>query len=141
MIIRSLDAAHDWTYGKGRNNYLSQNDAIAENIDTRLLCFLGDCFFDVTAGIDWFTYLGGKDQVGLQLAIASVILNSYGVTALVELSLNLDPAVRLLSINYEINTIYSGQQNQSATIANSANFILTQDGVIITTEDGNPLTT
>lgn len=141
MIIRSLDAAHDWTYGKGRNNYLRQNDAIAENIDTRLLCFLGDCFFDVTAGIDWFNYLGGKDKIGLQLAIASVILNSYGVTALVELSLNLDPAVRLLSINYEINTIYSGQQNQSTTVANSANFILTQDGIIITTEDGNPLTT
>jgi hypothetical protein len=140
-IVRSLDADHDWTYGKGKNNYLRQQDAIQQDIDTRLLSFLGDCFFDIVAGIDWWGRLGSKDRTRLELDIAAVIINTAGVTSLVQLSSELDPATRLLSVSYVVNTIYSGVTGFADTIAASANFILTQDGIIITTEDGNPITT
>ncbi len=141
MIMRALDVDHDFTFGKGRNNYLRRVDAIEQDIETRLLSFLGDCFFDVVAGIDWFGRLGGKNRAILELDIAATILNTPGVTALVQLSSTLDPITRLLSVSYVVNTIYSGVQHLGATISSSANFIITQDGVIITTEDGNPLTT
>ncbi len=141
MIVRSLDASHDWTYGKGKNNYLHRQDAIAQDIETRLLSFLGDCFFDVTAGIDWFARMGSKDRTRLELDMAAVIINTAGVTALVQLSTVLDPDTRLLTVKYQVNTIFTGVADTGDGIAASANFILTQDGIIITTEDGNPITT
>lgn len=142
MIVRALDANHDWTYGKGRNNYLQGQDAIAQDIETRLLSFLGDCFFDVLAGIDWFGRLGGKNNRTLiELDVASVILNTQGVTSLVSLSSEYDPVTRQLSLSYEVNTVYTGLTSVANTIAASPNFIITQDGIILTTEDGNPITT
>lgn len=141
MIVRELDVDHDWTFGKGRNNYLRAQNAISQDIETRLLSFLGDCFFDVAAGINWFGLLGGKDRLALELAIAATIINTSGVTALVTLSTELDPATRLLSVSYLVNTIYTGFSNVTDSVASTVNFILTQDGIIITTEDGNPITT
>lgn len=141
MIVRALDADHDWTFGKGRNNYLRNVDAIQQTIETRLLSFLGDCFFDVTAGIDWFGLLGGKNRQALELAIAAVILNTEGVTALVTLDTDLDPITRLFTATYVVNTTFSGIASLGSELAASTNFILTQDGIILTTQDGNPITT
>lgn len=140
MIVRALDVNHDWTFGKGKNNYLQKSDAIAQDIETRLLCFLGDCFFDITAGIDWWNLLNVRAKAALELNIAAVILNTGGVTALVQLSVNVNEATRQLSVSYVVNTIYTGIINVADTIAASTNFILTQDGIILTTEDGNPIT-
>jgi len=41
MIIRSLDINKDWTFGIGKNNYLTSHKAIVQNIETRLLSFFG----------------------------------------------------------------------------------------------------
>lgn len=105
--VRALDANGDWTFGQGRNNYLTGNLAIGQNIRTRCLSFLGDCFFDQGAGIDWFSYLGGKDQLGLNLAISAAILNTTGVLGLNQVSINLNAPTRVLSVSYQVTTIYS----------------------------------
>ncbi len=105
MIVRALDEKHDWTFGKGRNNYLKNLTALMQNIDTRLKQFLGDCFFDVGDGIDWPTILGSKDQLGAQLIIQARILNTEGVTGISQLSLYLS-AARELRVAYQVNTIY-----------------------------------
>lgn len=107
MIIRGLDANHDWVWGSGLANYLRNDDAIALNIDTRLLSWVNDCFFDMTAGIDWLNFLGSKGkQELLQLNLRRVILQSYGVTGLVSFSSSLNTQ-RLFIANYTINTIFS----------------------------------
>lgn len=106
MIVRALDQNHDWTFGKGKNDYLKDAAAISQNIDTRLNCFLADCFFDVSAGVDWFNLLGGKDQTKFLLNINSVILNTEGVTAIVDTSVSVDSA-RRISVSYSVNTIYT----------------------------------
>lgn len=106
MKVRELDVNHDWLFGKGQNNYLSANKAVVQNIDTRLHAFLGDCFFDLGAGIDWFNLLGGKDQLALNLAISAVILNTQNVTGIIQLSTYLDVA-RRLTIRYQAQTTYS----------------------------------
>lgn len=110
MIVRALDLDHDWTFGRGKNDYLSRNAAIGQNINTRLQSFLGDCFFDTEAGIDWFNLLGAKDLTALQLAISATILNTQNVTALLELSVNLDNN-RKITIQYSVSTIYTGLSN------------------------------
>lgn len=106
-IVRALDSDSDWTFGKSRNDYLSNNNAVKQNIKTRLLCFLGNCFFDITAGIDWFTFLGGsKNPTALSLNISSVILNTQNVTGIRQLSINLT-SNRSFSISYQVQTSYS----------------------------------
>lgn len=106
-IVRQIDVNGDWTFGKGRNNYLKGNDAVAQNIETRLRSFLGNCFFDLSSGIDWFNLLGSKDQQALNLAISSTILNTPNVTGINELSSFLDPITRNFTVRYNVNTSYS----------------------------------
>lgn len=138
MIVRALDTNGDWTFGKGRNDYKSSTAAISQNIQTRLLSFLGDCFFDNSAGIDWFNLLGGKNQTTLALNISAVILNTDGVLNLLQLSLNLD-VNRNLTIVYSVNTVSGIVQNvvTQTTTPTTPDYLLTEDGDNLTTEDGD----
>lgn len=106
MIVRALDSDHDWTFGKGLNDYKSNQKAIIQNIDTRLNSYLGNCFFDLGAGIDWFNLLGEKDQTTLNLAISTVILNTTNVTGMKQFSTSLSPS-RVFTVQYMVNTTYS----------------------------------
>ncbi len=113
MRIRALTATGDWTYGKGQNDYNTGQAAAAELIQSRLLSFLGDCFFDTGAGIDWFGYLGGKDELSLNLAVSATILNTPDqngnqiVTGLQQVSVVLNRATRNLAIQYQAITVFS----------------------------------
>jgi hypothetical protein len=106
MIMRKLDENGDFTFGAGKNNFLTGVLAIEQSIETRLLSFLGDCFFDVAAGIDWFNLLGSKNQTALNLSVSTIILNTPGVTGILQLSIVLDTN-RNLTITYNASTIYS----------------------------------
>lgn len=105
MIVRALDATHDWEFGKGLNDYKSAADAVAQDIYTRLNSFLGDCFFDQSAGIDWLGFLGGKNQLGLNLAISATILNTAGVASMTQLSVNLS-TTRRFTVQYSVMTTF-----------------------------------
>lgn len=111
MIVRALDSNHDWTFGAGLSNYKQANNAIAQNIDTRLNSYLGNCFFDLNAGIDWFNLLGAKNETALQLAIASQILQTEEVTGMNQLTVDLDRTTRVLTVEYEVQTVYSTVYN------------------------------
>ncbi len=106
MIVRAITSEGDWTYGAGRNNYLSANAAVAQSIGTRLLSFLGDCFFATNAGIDWWNLLGNKNLLALELAINAVILNTESVTGIISLSTNLDHETRAFSASYSVSTSF-----------------------------------
>lgn len=106
MRVRALDGTGDWTFGKGLNDYKFGNDAVAQLIATRLRSFLGDCFFDQGAGIDWVSFLGSKDQLGLNLAISAVLYNTENVIKVNQLSINLT-SNRALFISYNVTTSFS----------------------------------
>lgn len=103
MIVRGLDANGDWLFGKGKNDYKSGLTAIAQSIKTRLSSFLGDCFFNLGAGLDWFNLLGSKNESAIQLAVATTILNTENVTGILELSVNVD-SIRNITIKYNVQT-------------------------------------
>lgn len=107
--VRAIDVNGDWTFGKGKNDYKTKNNAIAQSIQTRLLCFLGDCFFDTNAGIDWFNFIGGKDEIALNLAISATILNTPNVTGIDQLYIVLS-SDRQFSVSYKVQTTYSQVQ-------------------------------
>jgi hypothetical protein len=135
MIVRSIDSDGDWNFGKSRNDYLSANDAIGQNIKTRLQSFLGDCFFAMSAGIDWFNLLGSKNIIGLQLSIQATILNTTGVTRIVDFSLSLETN-RRLNLQYTVETIYS-RGGLASAIESVSYLLLTEGGDILLTEDGS----
>ena len=112
MIFRNLDDNGDWTFGAGNANYKTFDAAIGLNIKTRLLSWVGDCFFDLTAGIDWSNrigVLGVKDL--LELDIRRIILQSEGVVSLVAFDVNV--VGRAFSATYTINTIYGQEFTES----------------------------
>jgi len=132
MRVRAITATGDWTFGAGQNNYKTGKNAVAQSIQTRLSSFLGDCFFDLGAGIDWLNFLNGsKNQLALNLAISSIILNTEGVLTMVQLSVNLNHVTRNFSVSYTVNTIFGTVQQTLQT-----NFLITEDGETITTEAG-----
>ena len=135
MIVRSIDSDGDWSFGKGKNDYLSANDAIGQNIKTRLQSFLGDCFFAMSAGIDWFNLLGSKNIIGVQLSIQATILNTTGVTRIVDFSLSLETN-RRLNLQYTVETIYS-RGGLASAIESVSYLLLTEGGDILLTEDGS----
>lgn len=121
MIIRALTTDHDWTFGKGSENYLAGQLAIAENVQTRLLSFLNDCFFDMGAGIDWFTYLGLPNKSNeIVLRARAVILQSYGVVSVGNILLNTTTASRSALLTYTINTIYTQNYTENLEVINYA---------------------
>lgn len=137
MIVRAIDVNHDWLFGKGRNDYKSDLAAVAQSIDTRLNCFLGDCFFATNFGIDWFNLLGNKDLETLNLAISTVILNTQNVVKLNQLSSVLDSS-RNLTVRYEV-TATSGVPVQGELSFFNPEALLTEAGQPLTTEDGDVL--
>lgn len=136
MIVRAIDVNNDWTFGKGQNNYVSNNAAIAQNIKTELQSFLGDCFFALSDGLDWFNLLGSKNVVALQLGVRAAILNVTGVTSIVSLTIDLDTVSRRIEMQCSVDTIYSAVNNNNAPVISNTSFLLTESGDILTTEDG-----
>ena len=106
MIFRALDENKDWTFGKGLNNYKSENAAVGLNISTRINSWLNDCFFDLTAGIDWYNRLGSKNQRELlEQDLRRIILQSEDVTGINSFSTSLID--RKFRADYDISTIYT----------------------------------
>jgi len=107
MIFRQLDSTGDWTFGKGTANYVQNNDAVSLNIKTRLLAWVGDCFFDLQGGVDWTRLLDTGQQQNLQVALQSVILQSYGVVSVSEVSASFNADTRRLDVQYSVVTVFS----------------------------------
>lgn len=105
MSVRALDQDSDWSFGQGRNNYIVDKRALAQTIQTRTLSFLGDCFFDITAGIDWLNLLGGKDKTAIDLAVSTALLNTPGVTGILALSSRIDNN-RKITVQYNVQSVY-----------------------------------
>jgi hypothetical protein len=118
MIVRALDNLGDWQFGQGLNNYLKGQAAIGQSIQTRISMWANDCFFSQNGWIDWLNLLGSKNTLGLDLAIKTIILNSYGVLSLTELTSILDPTLRSYTVQYSVTTIFSIQTlTSTATIS------------------------
>lgn len=138
IIIRALDVNGDWIFGKGKNDYISGAAAIVQDINCRLKSFLGDCFFAIDEGIDWFNLLGSKDRLALELAVRAVILNTKNVTGIVSVDSNFDSVDRELFLTYTVNSVLSSS-GTGEPISGTVSFLTTEDGDILTTEDGTGL--
>lgn len=105
-MFRNLDTNNDWTFGNNLNNYVTEQQEIAINLKTRIMSFLGDCFFATNEGIDWFNLLDYRYQDRLENSVQEVVKNTPGVTAINSIDV-LIGANRKITIQYNVQTIYS----------------------------------
>lgn len=109
MIFRAIDGANDWAFGNGRQSYLTGEAAVAANIKTRLLTFLGECFFALDAGVDWWNLIGAKNpqaQANIILQCREIIIQSEGVVRINSITAVMNPQ-RKLTLTFNIDTIFS----------------------------------
>lgn len=106
MIIRALDANGDFTFGKGKSSYKKDLAALKQDLKTRLLSWVGDCFFDAGAGVDWNSRLGKRSQLKpLIEEVRTVILKTEGITQVLNIDFDLN-SDRNLTLNYSIKTVF-----------------------------------
>lgn len=120
MKFRGIDGDGDWEFGSGRGSYFTAEAAINANIRTRLLVWLGECFFALQDGVDWKNLLGGKRpeaQQGIILQCRTIIVASFGVVKLNTLNAVFDPRSRKLNVTYTISTIFSRNVAQSVQLS------------------------
>ena len=89
------------------------NQEILLDVRTRILSFFNDCFFATTEGIDWFNNLGSKDRDVIILDVTKTINSTNGVRRINSVDF-FESASRNLTINYNIDTIFS--VNNSASL-------------------------
>lgn len=106
MSFRNLDNNHDWTFGVGRNNYVVENQEVALNIKTRVLSFLGDCFFAPLEGIDWWHLMEYNKRNEAENAVMNVIATTNDVVEVNQIDSILS-ANRTLKIEYNVDTTYT----------------------------------
>jgi hypothetical protein len=106
MILRALDSSGDWTFGKGKSNYLREEAAIRQNISSRVSSWVGDCFFALSDGVDWTNRLDVGEQENVADEVAGVILASYGVVGVSLVETAFSGKTRGYSVNYQADTIY-----------------------------------
>lgn len=104
MSFRNLDANGDWTFGVGLNNYVYFDQEILLNVKTRILSFLGDCFFAPAEGIDWWHLFEYNKQAELENAVMATIADTDGVQSVNQIESYINNK-RRINLEYSITTI------------------------------------
>ena len=105
MIIRQINGQNDWQFGKGLASYAFDEQAVEENVQTRLKSWVNDCFFALRDGIDWRARLDVGQEAELKDELTAAILQSYGVISVDSVTLTRDTK-RNLVVTYTISTIF-----------------------------------
>lgn len=106
MKVRRLDESGDLiTRGK---MFLTEQEAIAQTIVTRLKLFLGEYFRDITDGTPWFQQILGKFENlnAVEALLRNRIARTQGVVRLLSFNLDYDINTRTLSVSSTVLTVY-----------------------------------
>jgi len=87
--------------------YRDTPEAVAQAVLTRLRLWLGEWFVDLTSGTPYQqAILGTGKAQSVEPVLRARILETEGVTEIVDFSYSFDPDERKASVAAEINTIY-----------------------------------
>ena len=110
LTIRSLDESGDWNWGQSLSSLATGQDAIAENVQTRLLFFQNDWPWAMDFGVDWFNLLGQFNpaaETGILLQTREVIAESTGITSINSVTIQLNANTRGIVVTYDLSSIYT----------------------------------
>lgn len=118
MAVRSLDKNKDWNFGKGKADFLTKSDEVAQNVQTRLKSFKRDWFLDTDANIDWINILGSRKNENIIIReVTRVTKETAGVKTV--LSVVVDSLVnRDASITVKYEDIYNNTFIEAIGVTN-----------------------
>lgn len=78
-----------------------RGDAVAQHLSQRLRLFLAEWFLDETAGVPYFDliFVKNPNPTVVDSVLKSVVLDTLGITKLLEFTLDIDPATRVLTVS------------------------------------------
>lgn len=108
MRYRKLDESRDMTFGNHQNDfYRDVPEAPAQSVLTRLCLLSGEWYIDIAEGTPYQGgVLGKHTKASYDPILRDRILNSEGVTAILEYESIYDGDLRTLTVRAEIDTIY-----------------------------------
>lgn len=108
MRYRELSPSGDYTFGvNGTNFFINSPAAVAQAVKTRLGIATGEWFLDLSFGTPYQSRILGAGRVATyDSAIKQVILDTPGVTAIVQYSSSVDPVTRAANVFVVIDTQY-----------------------------------
>jgi hypothetical protein len=117
MATRAITSGGDWTFGKGKADYVSSSKEIRQNVVTRLRSFKNDWFLDVEDGIDWVTLLGSRNNENRILReVERVTLQTQGVVSIDALSIISRDSNRGVTIELKFTDVFNQVFNGEVTI-------------------------
>jgi hypothetical protein len=109
--MRRLSPTGDFTYGQNGQDFITDNEAVRQLIQTRMQLYRGAFWRDINAGFPLSDILGGSASPerlsAIDNAIRAVILGTEGVLGIVSYSSTFDPTTRAYSYTSVVQTIYS----------------------------------
>lgn len=109
MICYALDAGNNmFLDNQGNIATVSNGAEVVQLVRSRLLFYMGECSWDINAGVPYFQRILGKPaQLDETEAILKAeILQTTGVAALTDFALEFDSTKRLVTITFEAETTY-----------------------------------
>ena len=107
MRVSGLDSDGDWRFGRGLASYISNADAVRQNVSTRIKSFASDWFLDTGANIDWIDLLGRKGtRDDIMREVERVALATEGVTTITKLDILVKTSSREATILLAYGTIF-----------------------------------
>lgn len=118
MRTSRLSEGGDWTFGKGKADYLRRSEAIRQNIVTRLRSFTDDWYADTGHGLPWLEILGERNtERRILREIEKTILETEGVRAIDQLQLVSVDANRAAEIAVTIVDIFDERYDETVSIS------------------------
>lgn len=106
MKTRALDAMGDWQFGRGLQSYVTEKNALKQNIATRLRSWRNDCFFAMDDGVDWNNFLDIGKKAFLDIDVKRIILQTEGVLRISSYTSTLNATDRAITISATVATIF-----------------------------------
>lgn len=121
MIYRALTDNGDYTFGAGSNNFIKDDYAVAQAIQTKILLFYQEWWENLGEGIPVFQSLLGQFnnmtiQNSLSQLLSQRILDIKEVTSIVSINVSYDKISRTISADISVSTTYGTVVNTGVSL-------------------------
>lgn len=121
MIYRRLDDNHDYVLGSGRQNFISEREAVGQAVTTRLKLLYSEWWEDTEDGLPLFQQILGLPATGNNKQIVDKIIQdriqeTLHVTGVIQFYSTFDSPTRQYTFNCTIDTTYGQLTMQEVTL-------------------------
>lgn len=108
MIGRALDSNNDIFLNRRSIAQVSDGAQVVQNVRSRLLFYLGECAWDTTRGVAYFTRIFVKPMnlAETEAILKTTIIQTAGVSRLIDFRMSFNSTTRQLAVVWEAESVY-----------------------------------